>query len=351
MVAPEQLDHRMQHLPVIEALSDHCLQRSPLAGLPDDPLAATSRCSSSARSARTRRPGRRLWVTPVPVDHTVPSTGFIVRDSETGFVYTGDTGPTERLWQLAREMGGSRRSSWRPRFQTGSTASPGVGAPDARDAPARDRQDAARHPRLDLPHQAPALPGDRGGAGADRPRHASTSSSRARPTTSILGGFAPTSDCRTASPAWTASIVRTRSEELVRRETPGNRLKMPPVWMKQTGGRAPSDRGGACRRAAERLGGVDGIEHHTFGPGQRDDVGQLRVAHAGAPDALVAIEEVDGLRHLDGEAEAAHRLRDRLARRARGPGPRARRSESPTISAGSPASCLPMRSPAWLPPL
>lgn len=47
-----------------------------------------------------------LWVTPVPVDHTVRTTGFIIHDGETGFVYSGDTGPTERIWRLAREMRG-----------------------------------------------------------------------------------------------------------------------------------------------------------------------------------------------------------------------------------------------------
>lgn len=49
-----------------------------------------------------------LWVAPIPVDHTVPATGFIVHDGETGFLYTGDTGPTERIWQAARELGGLR---------------------------------------------------------------------------------------------------------------------------------------------------------------------------------------------------------------------------------------------------
>ena len=47
-----------------------------------------------------------LWVTPVQVEHTVPTSGFIVHDGETGFVFSGDTGPTERLWQAAREMRG-----------------------------------------------------------------------------------------------------------------------------------------------------------------------------------------------------------------------------------------------------
>ncbi len=47
-----------------------------------------------------------LWVTPVPVDHTVPTVGFIVHDGDTGFVYSGDTGPTEALWEAARKLGG-----------------------------------------------------------------------------------------------------------------------------------------------------------------------------------------------------------------------------------------------------
>jgi ribonuclease BN (tRNA processing enzyme) len=46
------------------------------------------------------------WVTPALVDHTVPAAGFVVRNHDTGFVYTGDTGPTERLWKAARDMRG-----------------------------------------------------------------------------------------------------------------------------------------------------------------------------------------------------------------------------------------------------
>ena len=47
-----------------------------------------------------------LRVTPVSVEHTVPTTGFVVHDGDTGFVYSGDTGPTERLWRIAREVHG-----------------------------------------------------------------------------------------------------------------------------------------------------------------------------------------------------------------------------------------------------
>lgn len=49
-----------------------------------------------------------LWVTPVAVNHTVPTAGFIVHDGSTGVIYSGDTGPTEALWRTARELGGLR---------------------------------------------------------------------------------------------------------------------------------------------------------------------------------------------------------------------------------------------------
>lgn len=37
-------------------------------------------------------------ITPVPVSHTVPAVGYVVRKGGKGFFYTGDTGPTERIW-------------------------------------------------------------------------------------------------------------------------------------------------------------------------------------------------------------------------------------------------------------
>jgi ribonuclease BN (tRNA processing enzyme) len=49
-----------------------------------------------------------LWVTPVRVNHTVPATGFIVHDGETGLIYSGDTGPTDALWKAARGQPGLR---------------------------------------------------------------------------------------------------------------------------------------------------------------------------------------------------------------------------------------------------
>jgi len=41
-------------------------------------------------------------VVPVAVNHTVPAAGFIVSDGASAFVLSGDTGPTEELWEVAR---------------------------------------------------------------------------------------------------------------------------------------------------------------------------------------------------------------------------------------------------------
>jgi len=49
-----------------------------------------------------------LWVTPINVNHTVPAVGFIVHDGARGFVYSGDTGPTDALWKAVRGLTGIR---------------------------------------------------------------------------------------------------------------------------------------------------------------------------------------------------------------------------------------------------
>jgi ribonuclease BN (tRNA processing enzyme) len=47
-----------------------------------------------------------LLVTSVGVNHSVPAVGFIVHDGHHGFVYSGDTGPTDALWKAARTVRG-----------------------------------------------------------------------------------------------------------------------------------------------------------------------------------------------------------------------------------------------------
>lgn len=41
-------------------------------------------------------------VIPVQVNHTVPAIGCIIADERSAVLFTGDTGPTEELWQIAR---------------------------------------------------------------------------------------------------------------------------------------------------------------------------------------------------------------------------------------------------------
>lgn len=43
-----------------------------------------------------------LRVTPVLVDHVVPTFGYVVEDEHATVVFGGDSGPTERLWEVAR---------------------------------------------------------------------------------------------------------------------------------------------------------------------------------------------------------------------------------------------------------
>ncbi len=81
------------------------LQQRGLARLRSSSPASTGAQVSELAESREQRVGD-LWVTPVAVNHTVPTAGFIVHDGHTGFVYSGDTGPTSALWQAARELAG-----------------------------------------------------------------------------------------------------------------------------------------------------------------------------------------------------------------------------------------------------
>jgi ribonuclease BN (tRNA processing enzyme) len=49
-----------------------------------------------------------LRITGVPVDHTVPTMGYIVENGSSAFVFGADSGPTERLWEVARATPGMR---------------------------------------------------------------------------------------------------------------------------------------------------------------------------------------------------------------------------------------------------
>ena len=44
-----------------------------------------------------------ITVTPVPVNHTVETAGYIIRDHECAWLYSGDTHLTENIWRIAAE--------------------------------------------------------------------------------------------------------------------------------------------------------------------------------------------------------------------------------------------------------
>jgi len=45
-----------------------------------------------------------LDVKAIPVNHTVPAVGYFVSDGKSSIVYSGDTGPTERIWKEASKL-------------------------------------------------------------------------------------------------------------------------------------------------------------------------------------------------------------------------------------------------------
>ncbi len=64
-------------------------------------------CERPTLIAKSLKPGgtscfSELEITPILVNHTVPTSGFIVRHKDSSFVYSGDTGATEELWHEAR---------------------------------------------------------------------------------------------------------------------------------------------------------------------------------------------------------------------------------------------------------
>lgn len=45
-----------------------------------------------------------LCITPIPVNHVVPTVGFIVEEPDSAVVFASDTGPTEEIWERANAL-------------------------------------------------------------------------------------------------------------------------------------------------------------------------------------------------------------------------------------------------------
>ncbi len=106
MVAPERQVTVTSIAPVIEALRIHAFNDALWPNFTTIPSGSSPVLGFRSLVEEGEARVGELWVTPVPVEHAVPTTGYVVHDGETGFVYSGDTGPTERLWRVAREMRG-----------------------------------------------------------------------------------------------------------------------------------------------------------------------------------------------------------------------------------------------------
>ncbi len=48
------------------------------------------------------RPARHLTLTPIRVDHPVPTDAWLADDGRDAVLFSGDTGPTKRLWEVAQ---------------------------------------------------------------------------------------------------------------------------------------------------------------------------------------------------------------------------------------------------------
>lgn len=49
-----------------------------------------------------------LTITPVPVDHLIPTFAYVVRGDRSAVIFAGDSGPTTRLWEVAHQVPGLR---------------------------------------------------------------------------------------------------------------------------------------------------------------------------------------------------------------------------------------------------
>ena len=86
-----------------------CLQKDLFNGRLWPDFISMSRNGSSFLKLQTLTPGKTIMleglrITPVAVNHVVPTCGFIVDDGSSAVVIAGDTGPTEEIWQRAESL-------------------------------------------------------------------------------------------------------------------------------------------------------------------------------------------------------------------------------------------------------
>jgi ribonuclease BN (tRNA processing enzyme) len=90
--------------PVLSALRKHVFNDITWPDFTHLPSAARPtlrfRATTDGRSFRAGG----VAITPVAVNHLIPSYGYVVSKPGRAVVFSGDTGPTERIWKVARRV-------------------------------------------------------------------------------------------------------------------------------------------------------------------------------------------------------------------------------------------------------
>ena len=92
--------------PVIDDLRTYCFNNRLWPDFTKLPTPGAPALRLQTLRAREAIEFGSLTVVPVPVQHSVPASGFIIHDGTSGLVFSGDTGPTEEIWKVAREFKG-----------------------------------------------------------------------------------------------------------------------------------------------------------------------------------------------------------------------------------------------------
>ena len=94
--------------PVVDALRDHVFNNIVWPNFATIPSREAPVVRYRTLAEDTEQRVGDLWVTPVSVSHSIPTSGFVVHDGAHGFVYSADTGPTDALWKAMRGLTGLR---------------------------------------------------------------------------------------------------------------------------------------------------------------------------------------------------------------------------------------------------
>lgn len=92
--------------PVVDALRDHVFNNIVWPNFATIPSREAPVVRYRTLREDTEQRVGNLWVTPISVSHSIPTSGFVVHDGSRGFVYSGDTGPTDAIWKAVRTLGG-----------------------------------------------------------------------------------------------------------------------------------------------------------------------------------------------------------------------------------------------------